>query len=181
MDSLSTPNDDLPGPEELLPLHELRRLVEACHARLGHPLPASEVEEAVQETAIAVWRRWASYSGRSSPESWAFGVARLALLGRMRTLDRERSSIRRISGELELEDSEPSRTPIETAFRRSLDELLGQAGTTDADILRQRFLARRSFREIAAALGRPEASVRSRLHRALPAARKRLRRLWEVL
>ncbi len=135
--------------------------------RLRRSLPASAVEDALQETFLAVWRGAAKFQHRGEVGAWLWGIARrqAALWGRSHGRP-----------DLELDDdsalvplSGSSDDPAEVAIRRVQ---LGQAfaaagpkGSPARQLARKVFLEDRSLVEIAADLRIPVGTVKSRVHK----------------
>lgn len=134
--------------------------------RLRRALPAAVVEDAVQETFIAIWRGARGYRASGEPGAWLWGIAR-----------RQAALWARRHGRPDLA-LEPVATadPATVAAQRVDLERAFAALPTDG---RQRELARlifvedRPMADVAARLGIPEGTVKSRvyaLRRALQAA-----------
>jgi RNA polymerase sigma-70 factor (ECF subfamily) len=145
--------------ERLTPM--LRRVL----FRLG--LTEVEIEDAVQETLIRVWRGSAGFAGRSAVSTWA---CRIALnLG--------------ISG-LRARRSEPAPRPLAVADTEAAWESRRQAEAVREAVmalpvrLRTLIVLREfeglTYREIADVLGIPMGTVMSRLHEARAKLRRRL-------
>jgi RNA polymerase sigma-70 factor, ECF subfamily len=135
--------------------------------------PAADVDDLVQESLLEAWRGRASFRGDASLLTWILGIARRRALGRRRSTAR-RDALLRALRELETAPVPADLLRDEELVRRvrtALDEI--EAGY--AEVLVLRYLASKSVREIAAALGESEKAVESRLHRAREALRDRLK------
>jgi len=135
-------------------------------------------EEILQDTLLAVWRGAATFAGRSQVRTWLYGIARRQAHNRLRVA-------RPITSAL---DDVPERAAAEPG-----PEELALAGLTrdrvlaavDALSLAQRevvvltMVAGLSHAEIAAVVGVPVGTVKSRLHHARAALARALTELRE--
>ena len=125
-------------------------------ARLRAALPAADVEDALQETFLAVWRGAASYRPRGTPRAWMWVIARnqAALL------------LRRRGPALAALEEVPhgGLDPAETAMIRAdiATALSGPGG----EVLRLMYVQDRPVAEVATMLGIPAGTVKSRAPRA---------------
>jgi RNA polymerase sigma-70 factor (ECF subfamily) len=138
-------------------------------ARLRAALPAAEVEDALQETFLAVWQGAGGYrpaGPTGAAGGWLWGIARRqsALLLRRRgpapvVLPAVFTPIGQQAGD-----------PAEAALARAdLDQAvtaLGPAGGLEREVWRLRYLEDRPVAEVAELLGIPAGTVKSRAHRA---------------
>lgn len=176
----SRPVDAAP---ELPSRERLRGIVEACHARLGRPFGAEDLDDVVQEVHVHAWRRLESFRGESSIDSWVFGIARLSILRKLsnsrRSSDRE---VPLVADEVDPVD--PGTRPgsrFDTEFREVLAQGFG-AGAEDAqEIFEAHELDGLPFNAIGKRLGLSETAVKSRYYRSLEALRSRLAPLWAGL
>jgi RNA polymerase sigma-70 factor, ECF subfamily len=125
-------------------------------ARLRAALPPPDVEDVLQETFLAVWKGARGYRPRGTPQAWMWVIARnqAALLLRRRG---------------------PATAPLEEIRQAGLDPAeaaLVRADITTAldgpqgEVLRLMYVEDRSVAEVAAMLGVPAGTVKSRAHRA---------------
>lgn len=160
-------------------LETVPRLVRACHARMGSPLDATDLDDAIQEARVTAWRRLDTFRGDSTLDSWLYGIARLSILkqlaARRRTADRERDID---AARYEPEVGPGPATRADTAILRIVDDSLGRQGTTVREIVRRKGLEEDSFVEIADDLAMPAATVKTRYYRSLPRIRQLLTRVW---
>lgn len=162
--------------ESLQPV--LERIVSACHTRMGRPLSAEDLEDVVQSVRVVMLSAGDRFEGRSSLETWLYGVARIEILARRR----ERWT--RYTEPLETEP--PANTSgtghrMGSGTRLQVSTRLKELGTTVHEIVLSRHGHGESFRSIAARLGMSLSRIRSSYYRSLPIARERLRPLWEKL
>jgi RNA polymerase sigma-70 factor (ECF subfamily) len=137
-------------------------------ARLRKTLPPDDVEDVLQETFLAVWQNAGTYQPRGTPAAWLWVIARnqAALL-----LRKQGPATRALPGEARLDEDRPVSDPAETAATRTdLDvaaaAALGPPGCPDREVWRLMYEEDRPVAEVAALMGVPEGTVKSRVHRA---------------
>jgi RNA polymerase sigma-70 factor (ECF subfamily) len=128
-------------------------------ARLRAALPPPDVEDVLQETFLAVWKGASAYRARGMAQAWMWVIARnqAALLLRRRGP----------ATELLAETPQTGLDPAEAATAR-IDiaaALAGLAGL-EADVLYHVYVEDRPVAEVAALLGVPAGTIKSRAHRA---------------
>jgi len=146
-----------------------------------------EAEDLVQEVFLQAWRKWDQYRGDSPPQVWLFTIARHAC---------ERMHRRRV-GEPERVESldellpfrEPGMAvlpegadPLQEQFRREDREAVGVAIAELDDVFRMALVLKDivgfTVEQVAEILGVPEATVKTRVHRARLKVRKALETRW---
>jgi len=141
-----------------------------CAAILG-PECREEVEEAVADSFLALWRELDRYDPQRPLSSWLYGIARRTAMARRRALGR-----RPFQGELPEELPEEEFDLTDQAAARENARLLRQAveemEPPDREIFIRRYYLYQRVGEIADGLGLPEKTVENRLFRG----RQRLRR-----
>jgi RNA polymerase sigma-70 factor, ECF subfamily len=143
-------------------------------ARLRAVLPASDVEDVLQETFLAAWQGATSYqsqdpAGASKAGGWLWGIARrqAALLLRRRghahapLPDGLMPHTAVIRGDLAPDD--PAETVVAQAHLASAVNTLGPA---EHEVWRLVYVEDRPLAEVAELTGVPEGTVKSRAHRA---------------
>jgi RNA polymerase sigma-70 factor, ECF subfamily len=128
-------------------------------ARLRVALPPPDIEDVLQETFLAVWRGARAYRSQGTPRAWMWVIARnqAALLLRRRGPVAESLPDLPHAG-LDLAGAALARTEIAAA----LAGLPGREG----DVLRLMYVEDRPVAEVAALLGVPAGTVKSRAYRA---------------
>jgi len=125
-------------------------------ARLRAALPAADVEDALQETFLAVWRGAVTYRPRGTPQAWMWVIARnqAALL------------LRRRGPALATLEEMPhgGLDPAETAMIRA--DIATALSGPDGEVLRLMYVQDRPVAEVATLLDIPAGTVKSRAHRA---------------
>ena len=126
-------------------------------ARLRAALPPPDVEDVLQETFFAVWKGASAYRPQGTPQAWMWVIARnqAALLLRKRgpaTLS------------LLDETPQPGLDPAEVAVARA--DIAAALNGPEGDLLRLVYVEDRPVAEVAALLGVPAGTIKSRAHRA---------------
>jgi RNA polymerase sigma-70 factor, ECF subfamily len=124
-------------------------------------------EDLVQETLVEAWRSLARFDGRCRFSTWLYGILRHRFLK-----GRRRQSAMRLSASDALGQTQcPARSPDHSAEVSEDAERVRQAVTSLPEehrlVVELRFFAGATLEEIAAALGCPLGTVKSRLHHAL--------------
>jgi RNA polymerase sigma-70 factor, ECF subfamily len=125
-------------------------------ARLRAALPPPDVEDVLQETFLAVWKSASGYRPRGTPQAWMWVIARnqAALLLRRRGP---------VTAPLE-ETPHAGLDPAEAAIVRA--DITAVFNSPEGQVLRLMYVEDRPVAEIAALLGVPAGTVKSRAHRA---------------
>ena len=146
------------------------RVLRQC-ARL---LPYREdAEEACQDTLLAVARNITRFQGRSRFSTWLYAVAANSARQTYRSL-KQRSAA---SGESAPEAVDPSRTSVVAGSRLDLLEALEHLERRHPDLVAPfvlRDICDQDYGTIAAHLGIPMGTVKSRIHEARQLVRQRL-------
>ena len=125
-------------------------------ARLRAALPPPDVEDVLQETFLGVWKGASGYRPRGTPRAWMWTIARnqAALLLR-----------RRGPATVPLAETTPAGLdPAEAALARA--EITAALDGPEGEVLRLMYVEDRPVAEVAALLGVPAGTVKSRAHRA---------------
>lgn len=154
--------------------------------RIGLSLCGSpqDAEDLVQETFLLAFRHWRQFEGRSKASTWLYSIAVRACRRRQRLRSGEPRHLESLSellpsGEPQVPDiPSPDEGPMDAQLRREAREAIEQA---IADMPRAfrvplvlKDLAELSVAEVAEILGLKRATVKTRVHRARLALRKRL-------
>jgi RNA polymerase sigma factor (sigma-70 family) len=158
-----------------------REAIDRLYGRFGRPLfafaheivgDAGLAEEIVQDTFVAAWKGAARFEGRSSVSSWLFAIARRQARDRLRRVQPDQASVEALEA-LPAADPGPEAAALAAATRTELAAALERLPAKHRECLVLAFVAELSGPEIAAVLGIPEGTVKSRIH----AARRALRAL----
>lgn len=137
-------------------------------ARLRRVLPAAAVEDVLQETFIAAWRGARSYAGEGAAGAWLWGIARRQAALWARKHGRAEAAL---LDALIADPADPAAAAIERADLERAFATLGQGEAASRELARLALVEERPVAEIAARLGIPAGTVKSRMH----ALRRRLR------
>jgi RNA polymerase sigma-70 factor (ECF subfamily) len=158
-------------------VESLARMACRCEAR---DLPASEVEELVQDTLLVVWQRRSTFDpDKGRFESWVRGICRHVC----RAARRRKRDVLTEDGVLEVASLERSVLRLlrekerKLVLTEAIESLVGQ----DRDVLYHRYIHSLSRREIAELMGVETDVVRVRLQTASRHLRKELERRLELL
>lgn len=129
-----------------------------------------ETEDVLQETFLDVWRAAESYRGDSEVAGWLWGMAsrkyRMLVRGELRLRRREERSHSTQSQPVACDDGWALTIDTDDAIRRLSPEL--------RDAFEAVAIQGQSVAEASKALGAPEGTIKSRVHRARIALRKEL-------
>jgi RNA polymerase sigma-70 factor, ECF subfamily len=125
-------------------------------ARLRAALPPPDVEDVLQETFLAVWKGASGYRPRGTPQAWMWVIAR----NQATLLLRRRGPV---TAPLE-ETPHAGLDPAEAAMVRA--DITAALDGPEGQVLRLMYVEDRPVAEVAALLGVPAGTVKSRAHRA---------------
>jgi RNA polymerase sigma-70 factor (ECF subfamily) len=128
-------------------------------ARLRRAMPAHAVEDALQETFIAVWRGAKGYRSESPPGAWIWGIARRQAALWLRRNGRP---------ETNLEPAEEADPAVAAASGVDLGRALaalGPEGGEQRELARMIFVEDRSVADVASTLSIPQGTVKSRVYK----------------
>jgi RNA polymerase sigma-70 factor, ECF subfamily len=124
--------------------------------RLRAALPAADVEDALQETFLAVWRGAVSYLPQGTPRAWMWVIARNQAALLLRRRGPALAALEEVPhGGLDPAESAMIRADIATAL-----------SGPDGELLRLMYVQDRPVAEVATLLGIPAGTVKSRAYRA---------------
>ncbi len=132
-------------------------------ARLRVALVPPDVEDVLQETFLAVWKGASGYRPNGRARAWMWVIAR----NQAALLLRRRGPAVAPLGEVEQAGPRPAEAgldPAEAAMVRA--DIAAVLPGPDGEVLRLMYLEDRTVAEIAALLGVPAGTVKSRAHRA---------------
>jgi RNA polymerase sigma factor (sigma-70 family) len=141
-----------------------RRLYSFVRRRIGNP---EDVEDLVQETCLEALRCLPKFQGQSRPETWLFGIAMNLMRNYYKT-----AKLHDIFDYSDTDEFPHAGTEdtVETAERHETLELLSKAleqlPEETQRILEMIFDGHYSYEEVAAKMGIPIGTVRSRISRA---------------
>lgn len=132
--------------------------------RLRRSLPASAVEDVLQETFLAVWKGASRYQNTGEVGAWLWGIGRRQGAQWARKHDRPTLALDLI-GERPGREQDPAH---EIVHRNEIGRALaavGPAGSTNRRIARKALVEDRPLAEIADDMNMPLGTIKSRLHR----------------
>jgi len=141
-------------------------------ARLRSTLPVADVEDVLQETFLAVWRGARNYEPRGVGAGWIWGIARRQASLWLRNHGRPADMLSRLASAEPAEVEDPSDAAVWRVDLAAAVEALGPPGGPDRELWRLLYVEDRPASAVAALMGVPEGTIKSRAHR--------LRRLLQV-
>lgn len=142
-----------------------------CAAILGPEGP--EVEEAVADSFLILWRELDRYDPERPLSSWLYGIARRTALNRRRALARG-PALAALPEELAEEEFDLTDRTAAKENARLLRQAVEELENPDREIFIRRYYLYQRVGEIAAELGLPEKAVENRLYRGKQRLRRRL-------
>lgn len=130
-------------------------------ARLRSALSASDVEDVLQETFLEVWRSAPHYRAQDSAAGWLWTIARR----RAGMWLRRKGATQAVALFEEPVAADPAEGVIVRADLQAALEALGPEGGPDREVFRLVYEQDRPVAEVAALLGVPEGTVKSRSFR----------------
>lgn len=147
-------------------------------------------EDLTQEVFLRLWHRAAQWRAEAPFRSWLLRLATNLALNHLRTVRRRREQPLQVVGQEENDEDGESLVPgwmidastlqpddvlIRNERQALLRQLLDELPAEKQEVLRMVYDAHMEVHEVAAQLGIPEGTVKSRMHHA----RQRLARSWE--
>ncbi len=129
-------------------------------ARLRRAMPAHGVEDALQETFIAVWRGAKGYRADSAPGAWIWGIARRQAAVWARKNGRPEPMLEQVR-----ETEDPAVAAAGSVDLGTALDKLGPEGAEQRELARLIFVEDRSVADVAATLGIPQGTVKSRVYK----------------
>ena len=140
-----------------------------CAAILG-PEDRQEVEEAVADSFVALWKGLDRYDPERPLSAWLYGIARRTALERRRKLGRA-LPFQELDEQLPGDDTDPADQAAAQENARLLRQAVEELPPPDREIFIRRYYLYQAVKEIAARLGTTPKAVEHRLDRG----RRRLR------
>jgi RNA polymerase sigma-70 factor (ECF subfamily) len=129
--------------------------------------------EVASDVMVEVWRHAARYAGRSKPSTWVLGIAHHKALDALRRNRREVLELR-LAEPLPASADEPERRAIESSTRAEIETALGALSPEHRAVLHLTFVLGFAQNEIAAIVGCPLGTVKTRVYHAKRALRTAL-------
>jgi RNA polymerase sigma-70 factor, ECF subfamily len=155
-------------------------------ARLRSILPASEVEDVLQESFLGVWRGASGYRPEGSPGGWLWGITRRQAALWLRRRGPAAVPLAALdalagyghagrSGPDGAHTDDPAEAAVSRAELAAAVRALGPEGSAAQEVWRLMYLEDRPVTEVAGLMGVPEGTVKSRAHRVRQLMRAALR------
>ena len=132
-------------------------------ARLRRVLPAAAVEDAIQETFIAVWRGARGYGAAGAPGAWLWSIARRQAALWLRRNGRPETALDPAFGGAAVD---PAADAIRAVDLQRAFAALGPEEAESWELARLVFVEDRPVAEVAAHFQIPEGTVKSRVYKA---------------
>ena len=139
-------------------------------ARLRVVLPAADVEDVLQETFLAAWRGAGRYRPEGAAGGWLWGIARRQAAAMMRRRGPAALVLPAVVAADGREAPDPAEAALSRAELAAAVTALGPPGGPDREVWRLLYVEDRPVAEVAELMGIPAGTVKSRAHRARPAA-----------
>src|SRR5215510_1176864 len=122
------------------------------------------IEEILDDTMLAVWRKADTFNGSSQVSTWIFAIAyRMAL----KALKRDRTWVRNLFDDREQASSpSPEATLIEGQFRSRIQRLLADLSPEQRAVVELTYYHGCAYKEIAEIVGCPVDTVKTRMFHA---------------
>jgi len=153
---MAAAQDGQGGPYRRL-LDELRYWLTGFYARR---LPPADVEDAVQDTLIAIHDKRHTYDRERPFKPWLVAVARYKWIDRLRSMTRTRTDL--LEDDVAVDDHEAAMTSAAV-----LDQLLGELKPAQQAVIRLVKLQGYSIEEASAYTGQSSSLVKVNIHRGL--------------
>lgn len=148
------------------------RILGASNARAGRPFDLQELEDLIQETLTAVWRKLPRYDASAALETWVHRFCQLEFLRKLRTKSRGRLILEET---LEGSPYEPEAPPVRSVLDdQRLLEGLERLDDEVASVLRLKHYEDLTFEDIGARLGTSPNTAKTRYYRGLRKLRAEL-------
>jgi len=133
--------------------------------RLRSVLPAADVEDVLQESFLAVWRGARRYRPEGSPGGWLWGITRRQAALWLRRRGADGLPLAALAGRGTEHAGDPADAAVARAELADAIRALGPRGSTTREVWRLMYVEDRTITEVAALMGVPEGTVKSRAHR----------------
>ena len=124
-------------------------------ARLRAVLRPPDIEDVLQETFLAIWKGASAYKPQARPQAWMWVIAR----NQAALLLRKRGPVAAPLDDI----PQPGLDPAEAVLVRA--DIAAALSGPEGDVLRLMYVQDRPVAEVAAILGVPAGTVKSRAHR----------------
>jgi RNA polymerase sigma-70 factor (ECF subfamily) len=144
-------------------------------ARLRSVLPASDVEDVLQETFLGVWRGAAGYQPDGAAGGWVWGIARRQAALFLRRTGPSALLLPAVMAADGRHAADPAEAALSRAAIAEALVALGPEGSPERETWRLVYVEDKPVAEVAELMGVPVGTVKSRAHRARRLLRAALR------
>ncbi|MEV0808173.1 RNA polymerase sigma factor [Micromonospora sp. NPDC050200] len=144
-------------------------------ARLRAVLPAADVEDVLQETFLAAWRGAGGYR-REGAGGWLWGIARRQAALWLRRRGQPDVLLAALVADDERQSADPAEAALSRVELADALKALGPEGNPQRETWRLMYVEDRTVAEVAALMGVPAGTVKSRAHQVRRLLRAALRR-----
>lgn len=135
-------------------------------------------EEILQDVLLAVWRGAGGFAGRSQVRTWMYGIARRQAHNRLRSVRPAETTLDEVA-EMTATEPGPEELVLAGVERDRVMAAVDRLSLVHREVIVLTFLADMPQAEIAAVIGVPVGTVKSRLHHARAALVRSLSELTE--
>ena len=125
----------------------------------------SDIDDAVQEAFIRIYRGLPSFSGRSSLSTWIWSIARNHAIN-VRAKERDDVIPLEKTAEIASNRYGPEAELARRTAAEDIEWLLSSLEGNYREVIELRYLAGKKYREIAKVLDLPEGTIKTLIHRA---------------
>ena len=125
----------------------------------------SDIDDAVQEAFIRIYRGLPSFSGRSSLSTWIWSIARNHAIN-VRAKERDDVIPLEKTAEIASNRYGPEAELARRTAAEDIEWLLSSLEGNYREVIELRYLAGKKYREIAEVLDLPEGTIKTLIHRA---------------
>jgi RNA polymerase sigma-70 factor (ECF subfamily) len=143
--------------------------------RLRSLLPATDTEDVLQETFLAVWQGARSYRPEGAGAAWLWGIARRQAAQWLRRRGRAADLVAALAQVGTPAVPDPAEAALTRAELADAVEALGPPGAPEREVWRLVYVQDRPVAEVAELMGVPAGTVKSRAHRTRRLLRAALR------
>lgn len=156
-------------------LVSIPKMVASANRKLSHPLPPHEVADVAQDTVLLIWQKLETFEGRSTLEGWAWRFGFLELRNRIRRVARQRARDGSSLSALEIDPAAREDDAMDAWIEpKRLEDALDRLPAEMSSVVRLKHQSGLMFKEIAAQLGIPENTAKTRYYRGLTRMRASL-------
>ena len=143
------------------------RILGYLNSRLGRPLDADDLADVAQDVSLLVVRKLHDYEGRGRFEGWIYRLCNLEILNAIRRRSRQRRRFTPLDDPQQTVDRGGAREAETLEKRERLLVGIQRVGGVEAELLTLKHFDNLTFDDIAARLGIPANTAKTRYYRGL--------------